>query len=138
MKRCSKCKIEKDETCFHREKSSKDGLRYNCKTCDWNRKKIQQQTPAGRKKHAEAQRKSNLKTRYGLTFEAYNKMFESQNGVCAICGKPEHTKLLSVDHSHKTRKVRGLLCTGCNLVLGKTNDDSNLLMMFIQYLRTHE
>jgi hypothetical protein len=34
MKRCGKCKIEKDESEFSRDKSRKDGLQCKCKRCD--------------------------------------------------------------------------------------------------------
>lgn len=33
MKRCSSCKIEKDESEFYRNKRSKDGLKSQCKKC---------------------------------------------------------------------------------------------------------
>jgi len=35
---------------------------------------------------------------------------------CAICKKPRSAfkKNLSVDHDHKTNKIRGLLCFRCN------------------------
>lgn len=35
---------------------------------------------------------------------------------CAICKKPRSAfkKNLSVDHNHKTNKIRGLLCFSCN------------------------
>jgi hypothetical protein len=35
---------------------------------------------------------------------------------CAICNKPgsAFNKRLSVDHNHKTSKIRGLLCFRCN------------------------
>lgn len=54
----------------------------------------------------------------------YDIMFIKQNGVCAICGRKETTKSgkpeprLSVDHNHKTNKVRGLLCRKCNAEIG--------------------
>ena len=34
MKRCSRCKIEKELNEFNKDKSSKDGLRYRCKLCE--------------------------------------------------------------------------------------------------------
>jgi hypothetical protein len=37
MKTCSKCKIEKPETAFHKDKSRKDGLNYICKKCQSER-----------------------------------------------------------------------------------------------------
>jgi phage regulator Rha-like protein len=52
-------------------------------------------------------------------------MLEHQEGVCAICGKPETVKsrkgevlALAIDHDHATGKVRGLLCFRCNTTLG--------------------
>jgi Recombination endonuclease VII len=41
---------------------------------------------------------------------------------CAICEKPREVfkKNLSVDHNHKTNKIRGLLCYRCNkFILGR-------------------
>ncbi|MCI4340485.1 MAG: endonuclease VII domain-containing protein [Thermoplasmata archaeon] len=44
-------------------------------------------------------------------------------------------KKLVVDHDHKTEKVRGLLCAGCNGSLGKLGDDVEGLERAIAYLR---
>ena len=33
MKVCTKCKKNKDETCFHKRSKSKDGLQCKCKKC---------------------------------------------------------------------------------------------------------
>jgi len=33
MKKCSKCGVEKDESCFSKDNHNKDGLRYACKEC---------------------------------------------------------------------------------------------------------
>ena len=68
-----------------------------------------------------------LRQRYNISLEYYNNLLEKQNGVCAICGctQPEtnkKTNKLTVDHNHKTGKVRGLLCTSCNLKLGHIED----------------
>lgn len=47
-------------------------------------------------------------------------MFAGQDGVCAVCHKPESRKgfRLSIDHDHITEKIRGLLCYRCNTCLG--------------------
>jgi len=83
-----------------------------------------------------------LKKKYGITLEDYNKMLESQNNVCMICGKNETHKHnisskyvdLAVDHDHSTGKVRGLLCTYCNVGLGAFKDNKELLQKAIEYL----
>lgn len=82
-----------------------------------------------------------LKKKYGLTEERYYELADEQEGRCAICKKTEADSLrkkLCVDHCHKTGKVRGLLCFGCNVALGNMNDRIDLLEKCIEYLRKHE
>jgi hypothetical protein len=73
-----------------------------------------------RKKCIAANIKCRLKKHYGITIDIYNQMFEDQKGYCAMCGthQSEFKRKLSVDHNHTTGKIRGLLCTGCNISLG--------------------
>ena len=52
----------------------------------------------------------------GFTPEEYDKMVADQDGCCAICKKKPD--LLVVDHDHETGKVRQLLCSYCNSILG--------------------
>ena len=59
-----------------------------------------------------------LKRRYGTTLAEYERMFELQAGVCAICKKPPNGRRLDIDHSHETGAIRGLLCTTCNRAVG--------------------
>ena len=70
-----------------------------------------------------------LKREYGLTQEDFDRMLETQEGKCLICGKVFQTvrkREACVDHSHTTGEVRGLLCASCNSGLGffKTTQDS--------------
>jgi hypothetical protein len=44
----------------------------------------------------------------------------------------------AVDHSHKTNKVRDLLCTKCNTLLGAVDDNVEILEKAIKYLQLHE
>ena len=56
-----------------------------------------------------------IKKVYGLTLEEYDQILAFQQGACAICRKlPKPGKSLAVDHDHKNKAVRGLLCTYCN------------------------
>ena len=70
--------------------------------------------------------------KYGMFPGQYEEMYGSQRGLCAICLEP-HVKL-SIDHCHKTGKVRGLLCKKCNLVLGMVNDSEEILLSAMNYL----
>ena len=80
-----------------------------------------------------ARRKDNLKYRYGITEETYEKMLKDQDHCCAIC-KEKPKKHLAVDHCHETGKIRGLLCMNCNKGLGMFKDDENRMNKAIQYL----
>lgn len=84
------------------------------------------------------QRDNTLKSKYGITIDDYERMFESQNGVCLICGKPPTgnttTKMLAVDHCHKTGLVRGLLCHKHNSAIGLLDDDIELVRAALRYL----
>jgi hypothetical protein len=83
------------------------------------------------------------KRKFGITRNEYANMFHSQNGVCAICSEPETAtrlgviKALSVDHDHKTGKVRGLLCSDCNTGIGKLKENRNVFISAIKYLDQH-
>jgi hypothetical protein len=64
-------------------------------------------------------------------------MLEQQNGVCAIChGNCTTWKALSVDHDHRTGKVRGLLCQTCNTGIGALDDSPDLLRRALEYLES--
>jgi hypothetical protein len=63
-----------------------------------------------------------LKKTYKITLEEYAILFEKQNGVCGICGNKSKQNL-HVDHNHITDSIRGLLCSECNLALGKLRVD---------------
>ena len=73
-------------------------------------------------------RRNNLKRWYGLTETQYDTLLQKQGGVCAICREPNHNgeKRLSVDHSHETQHVRGLLCHRCNFAIGLLRDSGTL------------
>lgn len=77
-------------------------------------------------------------SKYGLSKEDYLLLFINQNNKCLICGCEfaEKNKAF-VDHDHNTGKVRGLLCTKCNSLLGFANDDPVILNKAIDYLNTN-
>lgn len=99
---------------------------------------------AERKRNAsnpDRMRNANLK-RFGLTIDSYTELWDLQEGLCAICFRPEEgrsnrgkERRLSVDHDHETNEVRGLLCTKCNTFLGLADDDIDRLQAAIRYLK---
>ena len=86
------------------------------------------------------------KTLYGITAEEYDAKVILQGNKCAICGKHEtrinsrtqKLQTLSVDHCHKTKKNRDLLCNNCNRALGLFKDDFSIILNAAFYLQWHE
>ena len=107
-----------DKRKYHREYMKKRRLRNSPQERAYQKKY--------RDNNKDKRKNGMLKFRFNLTLEEYNTMLESQGGVCKICGNPETAKksnsedvrMLCVDHDHDTGKVRGLLCTKCNVQLG--------------------
>ena len=85
----------------------------------------------------EAQEREIVK-KYGITEDQYQQILKLQSGVCAICERHQRYRRLSIDHSHKTGKVRGLLCNFCNRSLGRYGDSPIRLRKAAEYLETFE
>jgi hypothetical protein len=86
-----------------------------------------------------------LKHKYGMTLEDYDRLLESQDGACAICGITEPDRgcgRFHVDHDHACcpsaescgKCVRGLLCGNCNVGLAQFRDSPAALLKAIEYL----
>lgn len=131
---CVRCKTEKLISEFNKFDII---LRYPyCTNCRFN---------AGTSNYHK--RKSHLKRRYEFSSQEYDALLLQQNNVCAICKNPETAlngnskstlpKLLSVDHNHNTKKVRGLLCHACNITIGSSKESLERLRGAIAYLEFH-
>lgn len=73
---------------------------------------------------------------FGINEEEYNKMVDKVNNRCEICGRhtKELEKSLCIDHDHNTGKIRGLLCSDCNVAIGRFKDNINSIKNAIKYL----
>lgn len=94
--------------------------------------RIKRQQAANPDRWRTMDRARKLRHKYGLTLEQYNQLYAAQNGQCAIC---QGAGPLHLDHNHKTKAVRALLCAPCNLGLGQFRDDPQLLELAAVYLR---
>ena len=123
-RRCSICKETLPLTDFYKGDQSR------CKICHKQYCKDQ-----GYQSY-EYVRNRQLKRRYKITLEQYNKLAASQNNRCAICNihASDCYEPLNVDHDHATSKVRGLLCHKCNRGLGHFDDSPDLLLKAKEYV----
>ena len=141
-KQCTKCSDPKPLKDFYPRKNSRDGRRAECIACSRRLVGEYRKTPRG-KATAKRSRRAQRARAYGLTPAEHEVMERAQNGCCAICGRKETAKLkgktlhLSIDHSHKTGKVRALLCRKCNSLLGYVSDSIETLRAAIQYLEKY-
>jgi len=90
-----------------------------------------------RKKNPEKDMNRRFINLYGISYSEYNEIFLSQNGNCKICGINQSMlkKRLSVDHSHTTGKIRGLLCAKCNSAIGLLSDDAEVISRAAAYIK---
>ncbi len=75
-----------------------------------------------------------LKYNYGISLESYTRLKQEQGDTCKICCKKPNKRALSVDHCHVTGRIRGLLCSKCNMAIGLFDDSPELLQKTIEYL----
>jgi hypothetical protein len=84
-------------------------------------------------------KKSHLWTHYRITIDQYQEMFLKQEGKCLIC---EKSKKLVVDHDHSCcsgkltcgKCTRGLVCQGCNTLLGLIENNKGIIKKINKYL----
>ena len=120
----------KNRTPEQLEKARARGKRWD----DKNRERINSEFKE--RYSSKKRREIHLKSKFGLTQECWDAMFEMQGKVCAICktADPCSSKGWHTDHCHNTGKVRGILCAHCNHVLGRAFDNPATLRNAADYL----
>ena len=89
------------------------------------------------RRYREKARAKRWEREYGLTKEKYFEMLKNQDYKCNICLGTDAGRghqYFHVDHCHKTKKVRGLLCDLCNRGLGYFKDNPEVLKRASVYL----
>lgn len=131
------------KSCLKAIRASKDKEKMNEYGREWRKRNIEKCKIYDKIKNSKpnaifSRKKYRLKCRYGITTEQWERMHEEQNWCCAICLSHMNNcveKELHVDHCHKTGKVRGLLCSTCNKMLGLAKEDFSILDRSIKYLK---
>jgi len=131
----------------YNKSSRRDGLQTYCRSCHnkmqrekYNSdpsEKLKRQLRERKRKSINplAKKDSELRRLYGITINEYLTMLSKQGEFCKNCKQECKTKLsLSVDHDHKSGKIRGLLCNRCNRAIGMFEDNKELLRLAANYL----
>ena len=156
MKVCTRCFESYPIEGFNRDRSKRDGRYNHCKPCAKAAYLVNRKDPAvvqrAREKSA-AWRKANpertkqgircatLRKKYGMSAKEFDEKFLAQGSCCAICKTKESSSrnkgAMHVDHDHVSGKIRGILCQGCNVTLGKMRDSPELLRAAAAYLEKY-
>lgn len=97
--------------------------------------------PDFKKKESLRNKNSKYKSQYGITLEQKEARLASQDFKCANPGCRTDTpkgKGWVSDHCHSTGKLRGELCTCCNVALGMVHDNPTVLDGLVRYLKLYE
>lgn len=157
-KPCNRCRKVKPLADFSPQVRGKYGRLGRCKTCcrEVKRDRLAEMTPAEREQeraadrdrkkrrqerdpeaYARQQRDKDLRRWYGITLDQFEALFEEQGRRCASCRTDEHGgHNWHLDHCHATKKVRGILCLGCNVALGQLGDDVDRILALAEYVRS--
>lgn len=134
LKECTKCKKRRQLLKFYSDSSKLDGLDSWCMYCRIKYKRVNKFKII--KRRNKVARSYQLRHHYGMSEKDYNSLYKKQSGKCGICSQHSRsfTRILCVDHCHKTGVVRGLLCYKCNAALGGFKDNKKLLLKAINWL----
>lgn len=161
---CSRCGKEQPLSEFAKDPRGKDGRSPRCRSCTrayaraWihtqtgkEARARYQQTPkyqesmkrsrgkwqdANPGKMAESRRKWQLRKKFDLGVDEFNRMVAARGGNCDCCGKKvQGTMHVDHDHSAPDNPIRGLLCKQCNTGIGLLGDDVAGLERALAYLR---
>lgn len=138
---CTECGFPKDDSEFDRT-PHKQRLKSRCRECV--KRKLAASSRAWQLRNPQKFRDGVYKSRYGIDFEG---LWQAQKGACALCHEPlmrggKTPMSVCVDHDRECcpgetscgKCVRGLIHRRCNLILGYSGDDPDVLRGLIGYL----
>jgi len=153
FKTCSNCCIEKHVDDFRNRRlvSGTISKHFLCKVCEnkerGDRAKLKNLTVVkDATYYANLERVKSLRKnytrqyrakKYGITEADLDRMELEQDNKCYLCDKDAIESsfgTLVIDHSHNTGKVRKLLCSACNALLGAAKDSPEFLRKCANYI----
>jgi hypothetical protein len=74
---------------------------------------------------------SRVRRKYGMTPEQIKRKKAAQDGLCVIC---KLAPAVAVDHCHKTKVTRDILCGQCNAIIGLAKENPATLRAAALYV----
>ena len=139
-KDCSTCGVVLDVSHFGKNRRQPDGYQNTCKPCSraytrrWylGRREDPAFVESERSKVRDQGFRDKL-AKHGVTREEYEAVAAAGCGVCGAA-RSANGKRLAIDHDHATGLFRGVLCSDCNLSIGKLGDTAPLVARAVAYL----
>jgi hypothetical protein len=153
LKFCYMCKETKSIDLFYNDNSHPDGKSTRCKKCDYKYKmdwikknperakvRLQRKLARAKARNPNIIKNRDLKCKYGITFDEFEKLRKQQDYRCLICKihQDDLEIALNVDHDEKLNIVRGLLCNPCNRAIGEFQHSLVIIKKAIEYLQKYD
>ena len=135
---CRVCGItaatEEELGLFKKDPGAKYGRSSICRSCDSSKKRKEYNNLDSYSKRLTIAARSIRKNGMDITEEEFLE-YKDNASKCCICDKVLYSDTdKHLDHNHSTGKIRGVLCTNCNIALGHTQDNIAILRNMIKYL----
>lgn len=115
LRHCFRCRAWHPIEMFSIDKSRAQGRTASCKACT---------------------SLASTASRYGMSIAKLRDLLVRSEGRCQLCRR-EADKLV-VDHNHDTGRVRGILCSSCNVGMGLFGDDPAAMRAAADYLERND
>jgi hypothetical protein len=113
---------------FVRNRTTNNGYGSYCRPCQNSKANESRMRLHGGARHY------HLRRRYGIGADDVLEMLRRQWFHCPICVCRLTLETAHVDHDHRTRQVRAVLCFNCNGGLGQFKDDPESLRRAAEYV----
>lgn len=126
---------------YYASRSATYGRSKKCRECT-----LAQNAQYRKRKGTDFFRGAKMFKNFGITREQFDEMLAAQGNVCGGCQRADPGvagRFWHIDHDHSCcpqagrscgRCVRGILCHGCNLILGHAEDSADRLTSLADYL----
>ena len=147
---CNVCGLRKHRSEYRTRKRGNETLSEAvCKECEHEKQREYRNRPgvkertrlASKKRRAEMGKEGkaneHLQKAYGISLSDKKEMLAKNKNKCPICSTSTPEMFWTVDHCHRTGKIRDVICDRCNKMLGLSRDNPETLLAAYRYVLKH-